>query len=269
MVKVAFQGEYGAYGQAAIDTFFKDSITYMPCATFADALDSTISKKSDYTILPVENSIEGSVGESYDLLYRTALHAVGEVYQRIEHCLIGTGGMQEVETVYSHPQALGQCRTFLQKHGIRTVPAYDTAGSVKIIADIGRKDTACIASQKAADHYGIPVIRREIADDADNYTRFLVLSGEENTGQADKTSIILSIKHEPGSLFRIISRFNEYNVNLTKIESRPKKTTLWEYNFYIDFEADAGQPDIREMLDAIKTDAAFFKVLGSYRRADP
>lgn len=269
MTKISFQGERGAYSEAAAISFFNSNIETVPLPTFADVLEYTINDKTDYSVLPVENSIEGSVGESYDLLYSTSLNAVGEIYHKIEHCLIGTGSLDEVDTVYSHPQALGQCRKFIQQHNIKTVPSYDTAGSVKIIKEMNKKNIACIASKNASEIYQVPIISEGIADKPNNYTRFLVLSKKQiKETKKDKTSIIFSIKHEKGTLFRIMEKFNEYNVNLTKIESRPKKDTTWEYNFFVDFEGNVNNERISEMLNKIKKNTLFFKILGSYPAAE-
>ncbi len=268
MIKVSFQGERGAYSEAAARSFFAEDIETVPLSTFAEVLESTISGNTDYSVLPVENSLEGSVGESYDLLYSTSLNAMGEIYHRIEHCLIGNGSLEEVDTVYSHPQALGQCRDFIQKNNMKTVPTYDTAGSVKIIKEINKKNVSCIASKTASQIYKMPIVSENISNKLNNYTRFLVLSKktDEETG-SDKTSIIFSIKHEPGSLFRIIENFHSYNVNLTKIESRPTKSKNWEYNFYVDFEGHAKNPQILKMLGKIKNKTLFMKTLGSYPSA--
>jgi len=269
MTKVSFQGERGAYSEAAAISFFDENIETVPLPTFAEVLEYTTNDKTDYSVLPVENSIEGSVGESYDLLYSTPLNAVGEIYHKIEHCLIGTGSLDEVDTVYSHPQALGQCRKFIQQHNIKTVPSYDTAGSVKIIKQMNKKNIACIASKIASEINQVPIIKEGIADKPNNYTRFLVLSKKQiKETKKDKTSIIFSIKHEQGALFRIMEKFNEYNVNLTKIESRPKKDTTWEYNFYVDFEGNVSDSKISEMLNKIKKNTLYFKILGSYRAAE-
>ena len=268
MIHVSFQGERGAYSEAAARAFFNTEIQTVPFPTFAEVLENTTLDKTEYSILPVENSLEGSVGESYDLLYSTSLNVIGEMYHRIEHCLIGTGTLNDVDTVYSHPQALGQCRNFIEKHNIKTVPAYDTAGSVKIIKELNKKNIACIASKDASEIYDVPVISENIANNSNNYTRFLILSknNKEETGK-DKTSIIFSIKHEPGSLHRIIENFHNYKVNLTKIESRPTKTNTWEYNFYVDFEGHAKNPRITEMLEKINHETLFMKILGSYPSA--
>ena len=268
MIHVSFQGERGAYSEAAARAFFNKEIDTVPLATFAEVLESTSMNKTEYAILPVENSLEGSVGESYDLLYSTDLNAIGEIYHRIEHCLIGISTLDEVDTVYSHPQALGQCRKFIEEHSMKTIPAYDTAGSVKIVKELNKKNCAAIASKNAAEIYEMPIVSSNIANNLNNYTRFLILAKtSSNITGNDKTSIIFSIKHEPGSLFRIIENFYKINVNLTKIESRPTKTNTWEYNFYVDFEGHKEDSKILEMLEKIKKDTLFLKILGSYPSA--
>lgn len=268
MINVSFQGERGAYSEAAARIFFNKEIDTVPLATFAEVLENTSSDKTECSILPVENSLEGSVGESYDLLYSTDLNAIGEIYHRIEHCLIGIGKLDEVNTVYSHPQALGQCRKFIEEHSMKTIPSYDTAGSVKIVKELNKRNCASIASKDAAEIYEMPIISGNITNNLNNYTRFLILSKSNSsiTGN-DKTSIIFSIKHEPGSLFRIIENFHKNNVNMTKIESRPTKTNTWEYNFYVDFEGHKDDSKISEMLEKIKHDTLFMKILGSYPSA--
>ena len=265
MTSVSFQGERGAYSEAAAKSFFNKDIKTIPFHTFAEILQNTSKNITEYSILPVENSLEGSVGESYDLLYFTDLNATGETYHKIEHCLIGIGKIEEVDTVYSHPQALGQCRKFIEKNNMKTIPTYDTAGSVKIIQELNKNNCACIASKEAASIYNMPIITENIANNLNNYTRFLILSkGESLETENDKTSIIFSIKHEPGSLYRIIENFNKNNINLTKIESRPTKSNTWEYNFHVDFEGHQKNNSISEMLDKIKKDTLFMKILGSY-----
>ncbi|CDI05092.1 prephenate dehydratase [Candidatus Nitrosotenuis uzonensis] len=267
MDKVSFQGERGAYSEDAAITFFGTDIETIPCATFAEVVAHTENNKTKYSVLPVENSLEGSVGESYDLLLSTNLTIVGEIYYRVRHCLIGFGKLGDIDTVYSHPQALGQCRNFIQKHQLKTVPAYDTAGSVKIIKEIGKKNISCIASKRASEIYGVAVIAEGIEDNANNYTRFLVLSKSEVGGDKDKTSIIFSIKHESGALYNILKEFNDYKISLTKIESRPNKSTPWEYNFYVDFDGRYDDPKIMDLLEKITRKTVFLKILGSYKRA--
>ena len=265
MKRISFQGERGAYSEAAATIFFADKIETISCATFAEVLKNTEDGRSDYSVLPIENSLEGSVGESNDLLLGVNLSVMGEIYYRVRHCLIGTGSIGDVDTVYSHPQALGQCRQFIQEHSLKTIPCYDTAGSVKIIKDLSKKNVSCIASKRAAEIYDISIIQEGIEDNQNNYTRFLVFSKKKNdkTGNS-KTSIVFSVKHEPGALYRIINEFYQYKVNLTKIESRPNKDTPWEYNFYVDFEGHQDNPSIKKMLQKLRDSTSFLKILGSY-----
>lgn len=277
-VSVSFQGERGAYSEAAAVSFFSDhdNVKTVPYDTFAKALNSTANGNTDYTILPVENSIEGSVGESYDLLISTPLVAVAETHYRVRHCLIGyASSIDDVKTVWSHSQALGQCRHFLEGHEIKAMRDYDTAGIIKNKIKGSPHDvtTAGIASKDAAALYDVPIIAENIADNADNYTRFLILSRDEKaalrplpTGH-DKTSIIFSIKHEPGSLYKIMEIFYRNNVNMTKIESRPTKANAWEYNFYVDFEGHTDDPRISNMIKTISRDSLAVRVLGSYPSA--
>ena len=269
MLKVAFQGERGAYSEAAAMVFFKNSIETTPYPTFHEVLESTEAGKTDYAVLPVENSLEGSVGESYDLLLNTKLHATGEIYHKIRHCLIGFDGFEKIDTVYSHPQALGQCRKFIQDHHFKAVPTYDTAGSVKILLELKKDNISCIASRRAAEIYNVPIIKEGIEDNFNNYTRFLVLSNQKQDGTSkDKTSIIFSIKHTPGALYNVIEKFHANKINLTKIESRPTKTTPWEYNFYVDFEGNQNDKNVQDALEKIKPNTIFLKILGSYPRAE-
>jgi len=265
MNSVSFQGERGAYSEAASISFFEGEIETIPCSTFADALKNTENDTSDYSVLPVENSLEGSVGESNDLLLSTKLNVVGEIYHRIHHCLIGTGSLADIDTVYSHPQALGQCRQFIQENSLETIPTYDTAGSVKIIRGLNENNVACIASKKAGKIFDVPVIQEGIEDTVNNYTRFLVFSKEKNDKtENSKTSIIFSVKHEAGTLYQIINEFYQHKINLTKIESRPNKSTAWEYNFYVDFEGHQADSSVEDILEKLRNYSTFLKILGSY-----
>ena len=265
MKHVSFQGERGAYSEAASVSFFGNQVDTIPCSTFAEALQNTENDVSDYSILPIENSLAGSVGESNDLLLSTKLNVVGEVYHRIHHCLIGTGSLGDIDTVYSHPQALGQCREFIQENSLKTIPSYDTAGSVKIIKDLNKNNISSIASKNAAEIFDIPVLQEGIEDNTNNYTRFLVFSKETNDKtENSKTSIIFSVKHEAGALHQIINEFYQHKINLTKIESRPNKNTPWEYNFYVDFEGHKDDLPINDMLEKLRSYSTFLKILGSY-----
>jgi chorismate mutase/prephenate dehydratase len=267
---VAFQGEPGAYSESAVYQFFGSKVQAKPCRDFRDVFENVKLKAVAAGVVPVENSLEGSINQNYDLFFNYDLKVCGEAIVRIEHCLIVNPGtrMDQIKSVYSHPQALAQCRNYLEKAGWEIVPSYDTAGSVKIIKDERLLFSAAIASQRAAELYGMQILAKDIADNKDNFTRFFVLSSEDSapTGK-DKTSIIFSAKHEPGSLYNALSEFAKRNINLTRIESRPTKKTAWEYNFYLDFEGHRTEQKCTEALKALEKYAIFVKILGSYPKA--
>jgi prephenate dehydratase len=258
---------------AAIQYFSDPAL--LPLKSFQDVFDAAERGSADYAVLPVENSIEGSVNEIYDLLLQTKkLQVVGEVYQRVRHCLVANKGAKKnsIRFAHSHPQALAQCRGYLHRHGIEPVPAYDTAGAAKLVKENKKLDAAAIASRRAAELYGMAVLDEGIEDKKNNYTRFLVLSRKRKTeslsrGRNYKTSIIFSVKHVPGSLFGIIGEFAVRRINLTKIESRPTKETPWEYNFYVDFEGHVDNSTVEQALAAIRHKTLYIKVLGSYKKA--
>jgi prephenate dehydratase len=197
---------------------------------------------------------------------------IGEVYQRVRHCLIANRGAKKIRYVHSHPQALAQCRSYLLKKGLEPVPAYDTAGAVKMIKEGMMLDSAAIASRRAAELYDMEILDEDIQDRKNNYTRFLVLSPKKtkNNTRAGhyKTSMIFSVKHVPGALFGIIGEFAVRRINLTKIESRPTKETPWEYNFYVDFEGRAQDRAVQQALRSIRPKTSYLKILGSYKKAE-
>ena len=266
-MKVAFQGEPGAYSESAVFQVFGENTQVKPCKDFKDVFENVCSAETNFGVVPVENSLEGSINQNYDLFLRYDLKVFGEVIVKIEHCLITNPGtaLSDIKFVYSHPQALAQCRSFLEDFGRELIPSYDTAGSVKLIKEKGLKNAAAIASERAANIYSMHIVAKDIADNPENYTRFFILSTEDSpaTGN-DKTSIIFSAKHEPGSLYHAIGEFAKRNINLTKIESRPTKKTAWEYNFYLDFEGHRTEPIRAEALKALEKYSIFIKILGSY-----
>jgi chorismate mutase/prephenate dehydratase len=268
-MKVTYQGETGAYSEMAVYKFFGSKVEPVPCKDFREVFESVKTAVVPNGVVPIENSIEGSVNQNYDLFLAYDLKVCGEVAIKLAHVLIANPQtkFEEIQSVYSHPQALGQCRSYLEKHKWEIIPAYDTAGSVKIIKEKQLLNAAAIASEKAADLYGMKIVARDIADNPSNYTRFLVLSHEDAapTGD-DKTSIIFSAKHAPGTLYHALGEFASRNINLTRIESRPTKTTAWQYNFYLDFEGHRTEKRCAEALEALEKYATFVKILGSYPR---
>ena len=268
-MKVTYQGEIGAYSEMAVNKFFGSKVESVPCKDFREVFESVKTGTVPNGVVPIENSIEGSVNQNYDLFLIYDLKVCGEVAIKLAHVLIANPKteLENVKTVYSHPQALAQCRSYLEKHKWEIIPAYDTAGSVKLIKEKGLTNAAAIASEKAADLYCMKILARNIADNPSNYTRFLVLGTEDAapTGD-DKTSIIFSAKHAPGTLYHALGEFATRNINLTRIESRPTKTTAWQYNFYLDFEGHRTEKRCAEALEALEKYAIFVKILGSYPR---
>ena len=264
---VAFQGERGAYSEEAIISFFNSDVIVSPYTTLFDTFESVKKKIVDFAVVPIENSLEGSVNETYDLLLSTDLKVQGEIILRIQHSLISRPEIKigNIRTVYSHPQALAQCRKFLRNLGVTPVATYDTAGSVKIIREKKSNGIAAIASTRAASIYGMNVLKEGIEDNSSNYTRFFVLSLENvpPTGN-DKTSIVFSAKHVPGALFAVLKEFTDKKINLTKIESRPTREKPWEYNFYLDFEGHREDEKCKEILLFLEKKCVLTKVLGSY-----
>ncbi len=267
-MKVSFQGEAGAYSEQAVFGYY-GSVETVPCETFDAAFESVVSGESDSALIPIENSLAGSIHQNYDLLLRHDLHIVGEYLLRVRHCLIALPGvkMDEVRKAISHPQALGQCAGYLRSRGIKAEQVYDTAGSVKMLKESGAKDTAAIASQRAAELYGMQILEEGIEDNAENYTRFLVIGREPviPTNEA-KTSIVFTLKNQPGALFKALSVFALRDIDLTKIESRPLQGKPWEYLFYIDFIGSMRDEVSKRALDHLGEYALTLRVLGSYPR---
>jgi len=266
-IKVAFQGEVGAYSEEASYQFFGSGASLIPCESLEDVFRAVELEDAQYGLVPVENSLEGSISRTYDLLLASNLKVSGETQLRIVHCLIGLpeARIDSIKEVYSHPQALGQSQAFLKQMGWKLIPAYDTAGSVKLVKESGTLERAAIASARAAQIYGMKVLVRGIEDNANNFTRFFILSRQDAAISGnDKTSIVFSVKHKPGTLFEILKELAARKINLTKIESRPTRQKPWEYNFYVDFEGHREEASVKEALQYLENSAIFLKILGSY-----
>ncbi len=268
---VAFQGERGSYSEEAAISFFGPEAILLPCKTLTSVFEAVQSGAAGYAMVPVENSLEGAVSQTYDLLASTTLMVWGEYNLRVRHCLLANSGVElrDVKRVFSHPQALAQCRMFLERLGVGSIPYYDTAGSASMVKKEMLKDAAAIASRRTAEIYSLNILAESIEDSPNNYTRFFVMgrSDHEPTGR-DKTSILFTTRHVPGALYQALGVFASRSINLTKIESRPTKKTPWEYNFFVDLEGHRLDRVVGEALESLKPYTLYIKVLGSYPRAD-
>ena len=272
MTVIAFQGENGAYSQEAIfETFGADTQT-LACPNFIDVFRAVESGAANLGMLPIENSTAGAINQSYDLLLDHDLKITREVVFRVRHALMAMPGVSEsnILRVYSHPQALAQCEQFIATKGWEPVVAYDTAGAAKLLAESREPDAAAIASETAAQLYGLNVLARGVEDLQNNFTRFFVIGHTESPRAApseSKTSIVLATRHMPGALVACLNEFASRGINLTKLESRPDRRVAWHYVFYLDFEGHWDDPACREALIGLLNKSSFIKVLGSYPAA--
>jgi prephenate dehydratase len=269
----AFQGERGAFSEEAAQMLLGPDAQVMPCQRFEQVFLALSEGRVNAAVVPIENTLHGSVHENYDHLLRFRLPIVAETNLRIVHNLIAPPGtrMADVRRVYSHPVALNQCLRFFETHPkIERVQFYDTAGSVKHLMDHPEPGTAAIASAIAAEIYGARILKKSIEDDHRNFTRFFLLrkkAPKSKTGEGEwKTSIVFSLRNVPGALFRAMSVFALRDINLAKIESRPLRGRPWEYHFYVDLLASAADPAAARALAHLSEFAENVHVLGTYPR---
>jgi prephenate dehydratase len=277
-MKAAFQGELGAFSQQAIRQILGPAARPVPCQRFDQVFAALKARKADCAVVPIENTLHGSVYENYDLLLKYDFAICAETSVRIVHNLIAPEGVsfRHVRKVYSHPVALSQCLDFFTRYPhIEREPFYDTAGSVKMVIEDGPEGAAAIASDIAAKIYGAKILKKGIEDDRQNYTRFFLLEhagakARVPVGSARKpwkTSLVFSTRNIPGALFRAISALALRDLNLTKIESRPLRGKPWEYMFYVDLLGHRDEVKVRNALGHLAELADFLRVLGSYRAA--
>jgi len=272
-VSIAFQGEPGAYSELAAFKHFGKEISTIPCESFETAFEVVSSRECTYGLLPFENSLAGSIHRNYDLILRHQLHIISEYHLRVNHCLLAVPGVsiEEVEEVYSHPQALAQCEHNLSDLGVKRVTAADTAGSARLVKEWNNPKFAAIASTRAAEVYSLDILVENLEDNSSNFTRFLALSPDplhvKDPESGDfKTSIVFSLKNQPGALFKALSVFALRDIDLTKIESRPIQGKTWEYMFYIDFAGHQKAVNCVRALDHLEELATYLRILGSYPR---
>jgi prephenate dehydratase len=272
VMRIAYQGESGAYSEAAA-LAFKPSGQVLPCRTFEGVFAAVGDGTATHGVLPLENSVGGSIHRNYDLLVEHELPIVGEVEVLVEHCLVAAAGVGRgrIRRVFSHPQGLAQCEGFLRGlPDVELVATYDTAGSAKLIRDEGLRDTAAIASARAAAAFGLEILERGIQDYAANVTRFVVIARTAETrADADRTTIVFALPNTPGALFRALSVFALREIDLLKLESRPIRGRPWEYLFHADLHIGRHEPRCGHALVHLAEFARWVRTLGSYPRWKP
>lgn len=272
----AFQGERGAFSEEAARRLLDPDVLVTPCQSFQEVFERLKSRQVTAAVIPIENSLHGSVHENYDHLLTYDFQITGETSVRIVHNLIAPPGVsfRQIRKVYSHPVALNQClKFFAQNPQIEKVPFYDTAGSVKMVLEKGLRDAAAIASAIAAEIYGGRILKKSIEDDRQNFTRFFLLRRKDykprhapEAPRGWKTSVVFTTRNIPGALFRALSAFALRDLNLAKIESRPLRGKPWEYLFYLDFMGHMEEERCRNALRHLGELADFLRVLGCYPR---
>lgn len=268
--RIAYQGVAGAFSEEAALKFAPEAdVVGFP--SFEEAFSAAVGGDCQFACLPVENSLAGSINQTYDLLTDSVLHVVGEQIVRVHHNLLVKPGvrLEDVQRVYSHTQALQQCQAFIRKHGFEAVTDFDTAGAAKLLAENGGHGKAAIASKRAAEAYGLEVLAENIEDLEFNFTRFFILGADERPREGDshKTSLVLATRHRPGSLVDCLQEFPLHGINMTKLESRPRRDKPWSYLFYVDIEGHIEDENVADAITGLMRKAAFVKFLGSYPAA--
>lgn len=269
--KIGFLGPKGTFThQAALEFFPKAGSKFIPSKSIIEIFESVEKHVLDYGVIPIENSLQGTVRETLDLLIEKRLTIYGEIELRIIQNLISVqdADMEHVQRIYSHPQAFGQARSWLKANlpAAEVINTNSTAEAIKIVKEKGKKENAAIGTQFACDVYGLKVLSSHIEDNPSNFTRFLIISTKENKSKKGqiKTSIVYVTKHKPGALYRVLELFAKAGINLLKIESRPRRKGRWEYIFLMDFEGDKDDPKVQETLEKMDQNVIWYKVLGTY-----
>jgi prephenate dehydratase len=272
-MKIAFQGRQGAYSEMALHEHFGKAVDTVGCDAFDDVFDMVIKGEVTFGFIPVENTIAGTVVENYDLLFANDVFVIAEVYLPIRHTLLARKGarLEDIKEAFSHPHAIKQCKAYLKSKGIRPMPTYDTAGAAKAVAEGDRMDCAAIASALCAEIYDMEPLENNIQTNSSNTTRFFVISNKENVPVdhvTGKTTVAFKTRHYPGALVDCLKIFQKYNLNLTKLESRPIPENPWEYVFYAAFEAGIDADEVKSAIGELTLHAVFVKLLGSYPKAE-
>lgn len=266
--KVAFQGVHGAFSEQAIHQQFNgNGVLTCPYPSFNSLLDALHTREVDFALLPVENALAGAVSQAYELLMDFDFRIQAEVILHVHHNLLAPRGtrMEDLRYVRSHPQALAQCERFLRRYNLEPLPWYDTAGAAKDMLDNPAPQTAALASELAGELYDLDILARNVEDVQFNYTRFFLLGHDDpEPGEYNKTSLVFATRHRPGALYECLGEFAERGINITKLESRPRRNRPWEPVFLLDFEGYWQDAVCQEALARLLQRASFVKMLGSY-----
>lgn len=269
-VNVLYQGETGCYGEEAAAVYF-DNANLINAKTFSDVAKGVRDGVADFGVLPLENSSTGSIIEVYDILKEYDCYIAGEVVLKVNHCLLGLNNakMSDIKMVYSHPQGFEQCSNFLKLHpNWECVPYHNTAVSAKYVSECKDVTKAAIASERAGDIFKLKTIKKDINNNYNNYTRFIIISAKMVSNEnSNKISVVLQLIHRKGELYRAISHLERNGLNMLKIESRPIQGRSWEYSFYIDFEGNLSEVNTKNALNELKKNCNYFKLLGNYKAA--
>lgn len=268
-LRVAFQGEKGAYSEIAARHFFSEkNVELIPYNTFTDAVHAVAHGKVNNGIVPVENTLSGGIREVFNLLDEGSVYGVGEIKLKISHSLLGIRGakLSTVKKVYSHPQALLQCRKFIREMNLTRVEFYDTAGAAKFVSESNDIGIAAIASEAAAEDYGLVVLRKHLESNGSNFTRFLVISKWYSVSKdADKTTVVFSVRNQPGALHKILSVFAIRDIDLLSIDSIPIIGKPWDYKFFVDFRGSILEERQSNAIGHLREICPHVRVVGSYK----
>ncbi len=268
--RVGYQGEPGAYSQRAAEAL-EPGAALSPCRVLADVFGQVADGRLDAGVVPVENSLAGSIGETYDLLKTTSLTVTGETVIPIHHCLLAVPGtpLAGVRQAISHPQALAQCHEYLESLDVELIPFHDTAGAARHLAANPQPGLAAVAARGAAELYGLEVLAENIESGRENFTRFFRIERQPRPrGDRNKTVVVMSLPHHPGSLFMALASFACRSITLTRIESRPTRHSPWEYVFFLEFEGHVEDWPVKSALDELGAKTDLLRVLGSFALAE-
>lgn len=265
--RVVFQGAEGAYSQAAMQKYFGDEVKSFHVESFREAMEAIDEGAADFAVLPIENSTAGFISENYDLLVEFENYIVGEQILKIEHCLLGVPGarLEDIRTVYSHPQSLMQSARFLADHDWQQISMQNNAFAAKKVAEEQDRTQAAIAGEHAAKIYGLEILKKGVNQCDSNSTRFIIVTNQKIFRRdAKKISICFEVPHESGSLYHMLSHFIYNNLNMTKIESRPIPERSWEYRFFVDFDGNLADGAVKNAIRGLREEALNMKILGNY-----